>query len=137
MKRVMVFGTFDELHQGHINFFGQAKKKGDYLIVVVARDINVKKAKGHWPKIRERERLKKVKSLKLADKLLLGQQKNKFKIIKKIKPEIICLGYDQKITRGELTCALKKFKIKAKIYRLKAYRPKQYKSSILKFKKYA
>ena len=39
----MVFGTFDGLHKGHINFFQQAVKlaKNSYLIVSIARDKNV------------------------------------------------------------------------------------------------
>ncbi|MBI2582387.1 adenylyltransferase/cytidyltransferase family protein, partial [Candidatus Woesearchaeota archaeon] len=31
MKKVMCFGTFDLLHLGHLNYFQQAKKYGDYL----------------------------------------------------------------------------------------------------------
>ena len=45
MKKVMVFGTFDGLHEGHLDFFRQAREYGDYLIVAVARDVNVKKIK--------------------------------------------------------------------------------------------
>ena len=41
----MLFGTFDGLHEGHFDLFRQAKKYGDYLVVVVARDVNVKKIK--------------------------------------------------------------------------------------------
>ena len=39
----MVFGAFDCLHPGHLDFFKQAKKYGDYLIVSVGTDKNVKK----------------------------------------------------------------------------------------------
>ena len=34
MKKVIVFGSFDYIHPGHLNFFEQAKSYGDYLIVV-------------------------------------------------------------------------------------------------------
>jgi cytidyltransferase-like protein len=45
---VMVFGTFDFLHKGHLNFFKQARSlaKNPYLIASVARDYNVKRIKG-------------------------------------------------------------------------------------------
>ena len=41
----MVFGTFDILHQGHLDFFKQARKlvANPFLVVSVARDVNVKK----------------------------------------------------------------------------------------------
>ena len=41
----MVFGTFDGLHKGHLNFFKQAKKlaQKSFLIVSIARDLNVLK----------------------------------------------------------------------------------------------
>ena len=41
-KKVICFGTFDILHLGHVNFFKQAKSLGDELVVVIARDVNVK-----------------------------------------------------------------------------------------------
>ena len=58
MVRVMVFGTFDGLHQGHLNFFKQARNlsKNSYLIVSVARDKNVKKIKGRLPYLNEKKK---------------------------------------------------------------------------------
>ena len=45
-KKVMTFGTFDGVHQGHENLLTQAKKLGNELIVVVAQDATVLKLKG-------------------------------------------------------------------------------------------
>ena len=69
-KKIMVFGTFDGLHQGHFNFFkqaralktlvpGQAKNfmKNSFLIVSIARDKNVFKIKGKSPGKNEKERM--------------------------------------------------------------------------------
>lgn len=132
MTKVMVFGTFDGLHLGHLNFLKQAKKYGDYLIVIVARDKNTKKEKGYPPLWKEKERLKEIRKISLVDKAILGRLKNKFQIILTYKPKIICLGYDQKIKIHFLKRVLQNNGLNnIQIIRLKAYQPSQYKSSIL------
>ena len=35
MKKVITYGTYDLLHEGHIRLLKRAKKLGDYLIVGV------------------------------------------------------------------------------------------------------
>ena len=117
--KVMVFGTFDVLHKGHLSYFKQARKYGEYLIAVVARDKTVKEIKGRKPRNNEKKRLKEVK--KHVDKAVLGYIRDKQKVIKKYKPDVVCLGYDQR----NFIKGLKKFK------RLKPYKPHKYKSSKL------
>lgn len=127
MKTVMAFGTFDLLHPGHINFLNQAKKHGN-LIVIIARDSTVKQVKGKIPHNTEKQRQKAVLGLNLAHRAVLGGKRDKYAVIKKYRPEIIALGYDQ----NYFTDGLKeKFK-NIKIIRLKAFKPKKYKTSIIK-----
>jgi FAD synthetase len=131
MKKVITFGTFDIFHKGHQSYLKQAKRLGDYLIVVVARDKNVKDFKRKETKNKEKERVKIIKKNKLAGKVILGSIKDKYLVIKKYKPDIIALGYDQKVNLKELKNKLKEFRLKTKIVRLKAYKPEIYKSSKL------
>ncbi|MFC1801217.1 adenylyltransferase/cytidyltransferase family protein [Nanoarchaeota archaeon] len=128
MEKVMVFGTFDILHLGHLDYFKQAKKWGDYLVVVVARDKNVLKSKGKKPKYNEKVRLGKIKKVKMVDKVVLGYVRDRFKMIEKMNPDTVCFGYDQKVDL-DLMKKIKKQKIK--IRRLKSYKPRKYKSSLL------
>ena len=130
-KKILVFGTFDGLHAGHMNLFRQAKKHGDYLVAVVARDITVKKVKGHMPKFSEQERVKKVYDHKLINDAQLGNLKSYYKKIKEIKPAVICLGYDQVAFVDNLQKEIDKLGLKIEIIRLKPYNPKKYKSSLL------
>ena len=38
MKKIITYGTFDLLHEGHINLLRRSKALGDYLIVAVSTD---------------------------------------------------------------------------------------------------
>lgn len=133
MAKVLAFGTFDVLHKGHIHFLKKAKERGS-LTVVVGRDKTVKEVKGKRPLNNEKKRLNKIKNLNFVDKAVLGNLKDKYKIIEKVRPSIICLGYDQNSFTKNLRKELGKRKIKAKIIRLKAYKKHLYKSS--KFNKW-
>jgi FAD synthetase len=133
MKRVMVFGTFDIFHPGHRSLLLQAKKFGDYLIVVVARDKTVETIKKQKPINKETVRVKIIKDSQLADKVILGGIGDKYAVIKKHRPDIICLGYDQKYFIDGLREELEKSGLKkTKIIKLKPHRPEIYKTSKLK-----
>ena len=124
MKKVICFGTFDNLHPGHLSYFEQARKYGDHLLVVVARDKNVAEIKGRLPKQDETTRLDKVRKVDLVDKAILGRLKNKLKVVEEYQPDVICLGYDQKADISKL-----KQIADHRIKRLKPYDPAVYKSS--------
>lgn len=130
--KVIVFGTFDMIHPGHRNFLRQARKYGEYLIVVVARDKTVQKVKKKTADS-ERKRLKNMKDSRLADKVILGSLIDKYAAIKKYRPDTICLGYDQKYFIGGLKKELERANLKkTKIIRLKPYKPEIYKTSKLR-----
>jgi FAD synthetase len=132
MKKVMAFGTFDIFHEGHKSYLTQAKKLGEYLIVVVARDETVLRVKSEWTKNSEEERREVVEKSGLADEVVLGSLEDKYAVMEKYQPAVIALGYDQRVDLSELTEQLKNRKLKAEIVRLKSFQPEKYKSSKLR-----
>ncbi len=143
--KVMVFGVFDLLHPGHVDFFKQAKSLGDFLIVSVARDVNVIKIKEQRPIHNEKERVTNIGMVPYVDKIVLGGLRDPWPHIVKERPDVIALGYDQKnyIEREEASIKkqvsnleeeLQKHGLKkTKVVRLKPHWPEVYKSS--KFRK--
>ncbi len=125
--RVMGFGTFDELHPGHVAFLRQLRELGDELLVVVARDQNVKKLKGHSPRQPETERLAAVRETGLADQAVLGNLNDFYQCLLDHRPDVIGLGYDQAANLKEIQKRLPR----VKLIRLKAFKPDTYKSSLL------
>ncbi|MBI3026589.1 FAD synthase [Candidatus Woesearchaeota archaeon] len=131
----MCAGTFDVIHPGHLFYLSEAKKHGDKLIVVVARDETSKAFKGKKPAHNERERLEAIRTLKIVDEAVLGRHGSIFAIIEEIKPDVICLGYDQKVQKQQLEDELKKRGIKSEVIRIGSYMPNLYKSSKINGKK--
>lgn len=131
-KRVLVFGTFDVLHEGHRDFFRQARALGDELHVVVARDATVQQVKGRVPQQDEQTRLQAVRVAPGVTEAHLGRTGNKYAIIEDIAPDVIALGYDQTHFSDKLPEELAKRGIRATITRLKPYHPERYKSSLLR-----
>jgi len=99
-KIVLASGVFDLLHLGHVRYLEEAKKAGEYaakLIVIVARDSTVEKRKGKKPIMSENQRRALVESLKVVDEAVLGFEDFSIeKVIERIKPDVIAVGYDQK-----------------------------------------
>ena len=133
----MVFGTFDGLHRGHLNFFKQARKLAvqPFLIVSMARDKNVIRIKGKPSFFNEKKRTILVRKCKLVDKVVLSGIKNHIPHILKEKPDIIALGYDQKAYIQNLQRDLENKGALVKIIRLKPYQEKIYKNNLLHIKR--
>jgi FAD synthetase len=121
MVKVMATGTFDLLHMGHIYYLKEAKKLGDTLSVVVARNSTVRKLK-HEPVNPEEIRLDLIREVKAVDEAYLGYEDDMYAIVEEIKPDIIALGYDQIHDEDTIKSELKKRKLTAKIVRLSEYK---------------
>jgi len=129
-KRVLCCGTFDYLHPGHEAFLKQASALGDELVVVVARDENVHRIKGHFPDHGEEQRRSNLEDLGIADRVQLGHVGANFlKVVEELNPAIIALGYDQGKPPG-----LDESFPHCDIVVLEPYQPERYKSSFLRRK---
>jgi len=132
----MVFGTFDGVHKGHLNFFKQAKNfmKNSFLIVSIARDKNVKRIKGQLPLFGEKKRMALVKQSSYVDKVVLSGVGDHIPHILKERPDIIALGYDQRDYVKNIKKDLKARGLAVRVVRLKAFKKEIYKNKLLKKK---
>lgn len=95
MKKVITYGTYDLLHQGHINLLRRAKELGDYLIVGVTSD-SFDRGRGKL-NVRNNvlERVEAVKATGYADEVIIedyvGQ---KIDDIQKYNVDIFAVGSD-------------------------------------------
>jgi len=121
-KVVLATGAFDLLHYGHYRFLEEAKKAGgrnSKLIVIVARDKTIKKRKGKKPILPEDQRRALVEALKPVDQAILGyEEMNVEAVVKKIKPDIIAVGYDQDDMHETVEEILRKGMSKVKIVQI-------------------
>ncbi|MFA6416579.1 MAG: adenylyltransferase/cytidyltransferase family protein [Patescibacteria group bacterium] len=134
--RAIAFGTFDTLHPGHLSYLSQAGVFGDELIVVVARDANVLKSKGRLPRENEEVRRQKVedavKELGLKGRVILGNKVDRWQLLRELRPDIICLGYDQQVDLKALDELIVSERFFCEIKRLISYHPEKYKSSLFR-----
>ena len=127
-RRVLGCGTFDHFHPGHEAFLRQALSLGDELFVVVARDQNVRRIKGHVPDQEETARLAAVTAHEAVDDARLGYPGSDFlRVVADIDPDIIALGYDQRAPKG-----LAEAFPECEIVTLDAFEPERYKSSLMR-----
>jgi len=76
MKKIVITsGFFNPIHIGHINLIRKAKQLGDFLVVIVNNDEQVK-LKGSIPFMAEQERIEIIKALRYADDVVLSIDKD-------------------------------------------------------------
>jgi glycerol-3-phosphate cytidylyltransferase/FAD synthetase len=129
---VLAGGVFDIIHPGHIYTLNAAKALGDVLVVVVATDSTAVKMKKRNPIHSQEQRQELVNSLGVVDLCLIGQEENIFKTVKRVRPQIIALGYDQIHQEQFITEGCKKIKLDAKVARLQSPIPESSSSKIEK-----
>ena len=95
MKKVITYGTYDLLHQGHINLLRRAKALGDYLIVGVTNDSFDRERGKLNVRNNVLERVEAVKATGLADQVIIedyvGQ---KIDDVQKYGVDVFAIGSD-------------------------------------------
>lgn len=125
--KVLVFGTFDRLHPGHLFFLNEAEKRGA-LHIVVARDANVQKIKKHTPVQSQEVRMLVVQKSFPHAHVVLGDSHDFLVPVCTVDPDLILLGYDQCLPPG-----VQETDFQCPIERIGSLEPDTYKSSLLHY----
>lgn len=97
-KRIVIAsGYFNPLHKGHLEYLKKAKELGDFLVVIVNNDQQVK-IKGSHAFMPEQERMKIIRALRPVDAVFLSVD-NDASVVKSI--EAVAKKYPGKIFFGK------------------------------------
>ena len=98
MTTVMVNGTFDVLHPGHIALLNTARSYGDHLVVAIDTDRRVKELKGEKRPINnQNDRRIMLSSLKAVDIVeLFDSTEELIKLMERYQPDVYVKGSDWK-----------------------------------------
>ncbi len=123
MKKVLASGVFDKFHVGHIHFLTEAKKLGDYLVVIVTSDASARGVFNKNPTKPEGQRAEILRSLRMVDEVRIGYDLSNgdrtfMDMAGEIMPDVVALGYDQKPAEGKLEEDLRNAGIDAKVVRI-------------------
>ena len=102
MTTVMVNGTFDVLHPGHVALLNTARSYGDWLVVAIDTDRRVKELKGEQRPINNQtDRKIMLSNLKAVDFVVFFDSTEELiKLMKLYKPEVYVKGSDWKHDKG-------------------------------------
>lgn len=96
--KVMVNGTFDILHRGHLQMLQYAKNLGNHLLVAIDTDRRVKELKGlDRPINNQNDRRFMLESLRYVDTVYFFDSKDQLiELMKEYQPDIYVKGGDWK-----------------------------------------
>ncbi|MDD4988831.1 MAG: adenylyltransferase/cytidyltransferase family protein [Candidatus Pacebacteria bacterium] len=131
-KKVLVFGTFDGIHEGHRFFLREAKKIGAHLTVVVAPDIQVETLKKHSPRFPLKKRMNDLEEEKIADYVISGDETlGTWNVILENKPDVVALGHDQDSLGKALESASAHFPFRIEMKKIAPFKPEIFRSGLL------
>ncbi|MEM1597222.1 MAG: DUF357 domain-containing protein [Pyrobaculum sp.] len=96
-KVVMVAGTFEILHPGHLAYLREAWRLG-YVVAVVSSDHNAERIKGRRLVIPQSQRAEVLSSLYYVHKVVPGKPGDIFDILNEVRPDVVLLGPNQHVS---------------------------------------
>ena len=92
---VLTNGCFDVLHAGHVRYLQGAREFGDYLVVAINSDEQVKKLKGDGrPILGERDRAELVAALEVVDAVTIFPEATVEELLLAMRPDVHAKGTD-------------------------------------------
>jgi len=132
MRKVLIFGVFDGIHEGHRQFLKQASEHGDFLIAAVTRDEVAVELKGKNPQRSLEVRMRELEATGLVDEVVAGDSVlGRWKVIETCRPDSVALGYDQEELGDALRTYVRERGLDITITVVKSHEPEKYHSSIL------
>lgn len=100
VRKIVVNGTFDLLHRGHLELLKYAKSLGDYLLVCIDTDERIQQLKGmDRPIVNQDDRKELLSCLKPVDEVQLFNTKQELiDILKDYQADVMVKGSDHKET---------------------------------------
>jgi len=90
-------GAFDLLHAGHVLMFKECKENCDYLVVGLQSDPSIDRKEKNKPIETLEERIIKLNGSKYIDEILIyDTEKDLYKMLQDLKPDIRFVGEDYK-----------------------------------------
>lgn len=131
-KTILVFGTFDGLHDGHRFFLREARKLGNKLIASVTTDEVVRQIKEHAPTHHLEERLQALEASGLVHLAVAGDKVlGNWSALRNWKPTIVALGYDQAKLAEKLDELITKENLPITVVTITPYEPDKLHSRLL------
>jgi D-beta-D-heptose 7-phosphate kinase/D-beta-D-heptose 1-phosphate adenosyltransferase len=94
-KIVFTNGCFDILHAGHVDYLGEARARGDRLIIAINDDESVHRLKGEGRPINTVDRrMAMLAGLASVDWVVSYSEDTPEKLLQKLKPDVLVKGGD-------------------------------------------
>lgn len=120
-KRIMVAGTFEIIHPGHLEYLKRAWSMG-YVTAVVSSDENAERTKNRKIVIPQQQRAEVLAALYYVHDVVLGRPGNIFDVFYYVKPDVVLLGPNQGVSESVVKEEARKRGVEVEVVRLENLR---------------